>query len=279
MSIKRIDDAFKRSAAAQRAALVPYITCGDPSAEATVAIMHAMVQGGVDVIELGVPFSDPMADGKVVQLAAERALAKGMTVQGLFEVVSRFREDDQQTPIVLMGYANPIEAMGWEQFTQAAGAAGVDGILVVDYPPEAFDEVAPFYEAADIAPIFLIAPTTTDERIQTIAKVAQGYVYYVSLKGVTGSTTLDTEEVKRKVQNVKRFIDIPVGVGFGIKDVESACAIASVADAVVIGSQLITTMQEAITDQPLERQAELAASSAGAWLATIRQGLETVKKE
>ncbi|MDO5666225.1 MAG: tryptophan synthase subunit alpha [Alcaligenaceae bacterium] len=277
MSIKRIDDAFVRCG--ERAALVPYITCGDPSAEATLAIMHEMVKSGVDVIELGVPFSDPMADGKVIQLATERAIANGMTLKGVIEVVRQFRLDDQETPVVFMGYANPIEAMGWENFTKSAADAGVDGVLVVDYPPEEFDQVAPYFEAADLAPIFLIAPTSTDERIKKVGEIAKGYVYYVSLKGVTGSGALDTDDVKRKVQNIKRFVDIPVGVGFGIQDVESACAIASVADAVVIGSKLITTMQAAIEGQAKERHTELAATSAGQWLAAIRQGLETVTKE
>lgn len=277
MSIKRIDDAFAR--AGKRAALVPYITCGDPSAEATLKIMHEMVKGGVDVIELGVPFSDPMADGKVIQLATERAIANGMTLSGVIEVVRKFRKDDQVTPVVFMGYANPIEAMGWEKFTKDAAEAGVDGALIVDYPPEEFDKVAPYFEAADLAPIFLIAPTSTDERIKKVGEIAKGYVYYVSLKGVTGSAALDTEDVKKKVQNIKRFVDIPVGVGFGIRDVESACAIASVADAVVIGSKLITVMQEAIEGQDEARHAELAGASAGEWLASIRKGLETVSKE
>lgn len=277
MAIKRIDDAFARCG--NRAALIPFITCGDPTVEATLAIMHEMVKSGVDVLELGVPFSDPMADGKVIQLATERAIANGMTLKGVIEVVRRFREDNQETPVVFMGYANPIEAMGWENFTKSAAEAGVDGVLVVDYPPEEFEQVAPYFEAADLAPIFLIAPTSTDERIKKVGEIAKGYVYYVSLKGVTGSGALDTDDVKIKVQNIKRFVNIPVGVGFGIRDVESACAIASVADAVVIGSQLITTMQAAIEGQTEERHAELAAASAGQWLAAIRQGLETVTKE
>ncbi|PMC18782.1 tryptophan synthase subunit alpha [Oligella urethralis] len=277
MSIKRIDEAFARCG--ERTALIPFITCGDPSAEATLAMMHAMVKSGVDVIELGVPFSDPMADGKVIQLATERAIANGMTLKGVIEVVRRFREDNQHTPIVFMGYANPIEAMGWEQFTQAAAEAGVDGVLIVDYPPEEFAEVAPYFEAAELAPIFLIAPTSTDERIKKVGEIAKGYVYYVSLKGVTGSGALDTDDVKIKVQNIKRFVNIPVGVGFGIQDVDSARAIAAVADAVVIGSKLITTVQDALAGQAEERHAELAAAAAGAWLADIRQGLDTFEKE
>lgn len=277
MSIKRIDEAFARCG--ERTALIPFITCGDPSAEATLAMMHAMVKSGVDVIELGVPFSDPMADGKVIQLATERAIANGMTLKGVIEVVRRFREDNQHTPIVFMGYANPIEAMGWEQFTQAAAEAGVDGVLIVDYPPEEFAEVAPYFEAAELAPIFLIAPTSTDERIKKVGEIAKGYVYYVSLKGVTGSGALDTDDVKIKVQNIKRFVNIPVGVGFGIQDVDSALAIAAVADAVVIGSKLITTVQDALAGQAEERHAELAAAAAGAWLADIRQGLDTFEKE
>ena len=277
MSIKRIDDAFARCE--KRSALVPYITCGDPSATGTLEIMHAMVKGGVDIIELGMPFSDPMADGKVIQLAAERALAKGMTLNGVLDVVKQFRQDDQETPDVLMGYANPIEAMGWEIFTQSASQAGVDGVLVVDFPPEEFDDVSAYYEAADLAPIFLIAPTSTDERIKKVGEIAKGYVYYVSLKGVTGSAALDNEDDKEKVQNIKRFVNIPVGVGFGIQDVESARAIASVADAVVIGSKLINTMQSAIEGHAEEQHNQLAANSAGEWLASIRQGLETVTKE
>lgn len=277
MSIKRIDEVFARCG--ERTALIPFITCGDPSAEATLAMMHAMVKSGVDVIELGVPFSDPMADGKVIQLATERAIANGMTLKGVIEVVRRFREDNQHTPIVFMGYANPIEAMGWEQFTQAAAEAGVDGVLIVDYPPEEFAEVAPYFEAAELAPIFLIAPTSTDERIKKVGEIAKGYVYYVSLKGVTGSGALDTDDVKIKVQNIKRFVNIPVGVGFGIQDVDSARAIAAVADAVVIGSKLITTVQAALAGQAEERHAELAAAAAGAWLADIRQGLDTFEKE
>lgn len=277
MSVKRIDDAFARCA--NRAALVPYIACGDPSAAGTVAIMHEMVKGGVDIIELGVPFSDPAADGKIIQLATERALSKGMSLRGVLDVVKEFRQDNQETPVVLMGYANPIEAMGWEKFTQSASQAGVDGVLVVDYPPEEFDEVATYFEAADLAPIFLIAPTSTDERIKKVGEIAKGYVYYVSLKGVTGSASLNVEDVKRKVQNIKRFVDSPVGVGFGIQDTESANAIASVADAVVIGSKLISVMQTAIAGQAEEHHDELAANSAGQWLATIRQGLENVTKE
>ncbi|NLJ51469.1 MAG: tryptophan synthase subunit alpha [Alcaligenaceae bacterium] len=277
MSIKRIDDAFARCG--QRAALIPYVTSGDPSAASTVKIMHEMVKNGVDIIELGVPFSDPMADGKIIQLASERALIKGMSLQGVLDIVSRFRQDNQETPVVLMGYANPIEAMGWEAFTQAAAKAGVDGMLTVDYPPEEFDKVAAYYEAADLAPIFLIAPTSTDERIKKIGEIAKGYVYYVSLKGVTGSATLDTEDVKKKVQNIKRYVDLPIGVGFGIQDVESARAVASVADAVVIGSKLISEMQAAIEGLSEDRHDELAAKRAGEWLRDIRQGLETVTKE
>lgn len=277
MSVQRIQQAFERCD--QRAALIPYITCGDPNAEATLAIMHEMVAAGVDVIELGVPFSDPMADGKVVQQAAERALAGGMTLEALLEVVRQFRQQDEVTPVVLMGYTNPFEAMGWEHFSQEAAAAGVDGVLMVDYPPEEFAEIKAYFDAADLAPIFLIAPTSTDERIQAIAQVAKGYVYYVSLKGVTGSTHINTEEVQERVQHIKRFVSVPVGVGFGIRDVESAQAIASVADAVVIGSKLITTMQEAIAEQPKERHATVAAEAAGQWLGEIRRGLEQVAQQ
>ena len=275
MSIKRIDDAFARCE--KRSALVPYITCGDPSATGTLEIMHAMVKGGVDIIELGMPFSDPMADGKVIQLAAERALAKGMTLNGVLDVVKQFRQDDQETPVVLMGYANPIEAMGRAEFAKNAGAAGVDGVLVVDYPPEEFDDFGDMLKQADIAPIFLLAPTSTEERIKRIAEIASGYVYYVSLRGVTGSSALNIEEVEQRVKAIKQFVKIPVGVGFGISDAESASRVGAVADAVVIGSKLIDTMQKALQGQVAAAPSEPVVKAAGEWIAGIAKALAQVK--
>ncbi len=275
MSVKRIDQAFAK--AGQRAALIPYICTGDPNAETTLALMHELVKNGADVIELGVPFSDPMADGPVIQYASERALAGGMTLRKVLEIVAQFRADDQDTPVVLMGYANPIEAMGRAEFAKNAGAAGVDGVLVVDYPPEEFDDFGDMLKQADIAPIFLLAPTSTEERIKRIAEIASGYVYYVSLRGVTGSSALNIEEVEQRVKAIKQFVKIPVGVGFGISDAESASRVGAVADAVVIGSKLIDTMQKALQGQVAAAPSEPVVKAAGEWIAGIAKALAQVK--
>ena len=275
MSVKRIDQAFAK--AGQRAALIPYICTGDPNAETTLALMHEVVKNGADVIELGVPFSDPMADGPVIQYASERALAGGMTLRKVLEIVAQFRADDQDTPVVLMGYANPIEAMGRAEFARNAGAAGVDGVLVVDYPPEEFDDFGDMLKQADIAPIFLLAPTSTEERIKRIAEIASGYVYYVSLRGVTGSSALNIEEVEQRVKAIKQFVKIPVGVGFGISDAESASRVGAVADAVVIGSKLIDTMQKALQGQVAAAPSEPVVKAAGEWIAGIAKALAQVK--
>lgn len=275
MSVKRIDQAFAK--AGQRAALIPYICTGDPNAETTLALMHELVKNGADVIELGVPFSDPMADGPVIQYASERALAGGMTLRKVLEIVAQFRADDQDTPVVLMGYANPIEAMGRAEFAKNAGAAGVDGVLVVDYPPEEFDDFGDMLKQADIAPIFLLAPTSTEERIKRIAEIASGYVYYVSLRGVTGSSALNIEEVEQRVKAIKQFVKIPVGVGFGISDAESASRVGAVADAVVIGSKLIDTMQKALQGQVAAAPSEPVVKAAGEWIAGIAKALAQAK--
>jgi tryptophan synthase alpha chain len=268
--LNRIDATFARLRAAGRTALIPYVTAGDPSPSATVPIMAALVAAGADVIELGVPFSDPMADGPVIQRASERALAQGVGLTTVLALVAAFRKSDATTPVVLMGYANPIEAMGTVTFADRAREAGVDGVLVVDYPPEEAAEFAALLEARGLAPIFLLAPTTPESRIVAVAKIARGYVYYVSLKGVTGAGHLDTAEVGRKLAEIRRHVRIPVGVGFGIRDAASAQALAADADAVVIGSRLI---QEIESGAP-----EAAAERAGAWLAGIRAALESVRK-
>lgn len=258
-----------------RTALIPYVTAGDPSIEAMPDLMHALVRAGSDVIELGVPFSDPMADGPVIQRAAERAIGRGVGLRQVLEMVFRFRRDDADTPVVLMGYANPIERMGQQAFVDNAQAAGVDGVLVVDYPPEEIAEFAAMLEKARIDPIFLLAPTSTEERIKAVAHVARGYVYYVSLKGVTGAGHLDTEDVARRLDVIRRHVNIPVGVGFGIRDPESAGKLADCADAVVIGSKIIETM-EAATQSALAEGASAsdadarAIDAAAGWLATIR---------
>ncbi|OZI45379.1 tryptophan synthase subunit alpha [Bordetella genomosp. 5] len=276
---QRISAAFARVSAAGRAsALIPYIAAGDPSPAATVPLMHALVRAGADVIELGVPFSDPMADGPVIQRAAERAIAQGVGLTRVLELVAEFRRDDTETPVVLMGYANPIERMGQEAFAQRAHDAGVDGVLVVDYPPEEVDAFAVMLDRAGVAPIFLLAPTSTDARIQKIAQVARGYVYYVSLKGVTGAGSLNTDDVAARLALIRRHVSIPVGVGFGIRDAESAARIAEHADAVVIGSKLIETMEQAVAQAPAAQQADAAVKAAGDWLSTIRQALDQVKR-
>ena len=264
--MNRIDSTFARLRAAGRTALIPYVTTGDPSLAATRPIMDALVRAGADVIELGVPFSDPMADGPVIQRASERALAQHVTLADVLDVVAQFRTANDATPVVLMGYANPIEAMGTEAFARRAREAGVDGVLVVDYPPEESEAFAALLHAHGIAPIFLLAPTTPDTRIAAVARLARGYVYYVSLKGVTGAGHLDTAEVARKVGDIRRHLSLPVGVGFGIRDAASAQAIAAHADAVVIGSRII---QEIESGAPAD-----AASRAGAWLGTIRAALD-----
>jgi tryptophan synthase alpha chain len=268
--LNRIDATFARLLAAGRTALIPYVTAGDPSPAATLPIMSALVAAGADVIELGVPFSDPMADGPVIQRASERALAQGVGLAAVLALVGAFRKVDPTTPVVLMGYANPIEAMGAATFADRAREAGVDGVLVVDYPPEEAADFAALLAERGLAPIFLLAPTTPEARIAAVAKIARGYVYYVSLKGVTGAGHLDLAEVGRKLAEIRCHVRIPVGVGFGIRDAASAQAIAADADAVVIGSRLI---EEIESGSPA-----MAAERAGAWLAGIRAALDAVQK-
>ena len=224
-------------------ALIPYITVGDPSLEITLALMHSLVANGADILELGVPFSDPMADGPTIQRAAERALANQVSLHDVLETVRLFRQTNDKTPVVLMGYLNPVHKMGYQAFVQAAAKAGVDGVLTVDSPVETIAPLHELLKAQGIDCIFLIAPTTTEDRIQTIAKVAGGFVYYVSLKGVTGAASLDTEEVSRKIELLRKYIDIPIGVGFGINNAESARKIGAVADAVIVGSRIVKEIE------------------------------------
>ena len=272
-SNERLLAAFDRLSG--RSALVPYITAGDPSLAATVPLMHALVRAGADIIELGIPFSDPMADGPVIQRAAERAIARGASLRKVLDMVAEFRREDDTTPVVFMGYANNIERMGQQAFVDAAKAVGLDGILVVDYPPEEVAEFAAMLGEARIDPIFLLAPTSTEARIQAVAEVARGYVYYVSLKGVTGAGNLDTDEVARRLDVIRRHVKIPVGVGFGIRDAESAKRLSECADAVVIGSKIIETMEAAVqsaqADGLSSRESDARAIEAAAsWLAGIR---------
>lgn len=241
--MSRIDSVFLKRASEGRRALIPFVTAGDPSAAVTLPIMHALVRGGADIIELGVPFSDPMADGPTIQRASERALAAGMSMRGVLEIVRAFRETDAETPVVLMGYANPIEAMGATNFVERAAAAGVDGVLVVDYPPEECKAFASAVRQGGLDPIFLLAPTSSDERFDDVAAAGSGYIYYVSLKGVTGSGALDLDEVCARIPRIRERVGMPVGVGFGIRDAQTAARIGAVADAVVIGSRIIEEIE------------------------------------
>ncbi|MDD2884552.1 MAG: tryptophan synthase subunit alpha [Dechloromonas sp.] len=268
--MSRIKSAFDRLNAEGRKALIPFITAGDPDAVLTLPLMHALVEAGADVIELGVPFSDPMADGPTIQRASERALARGMTLRKVLQLVVDFRQTDHSTPVVLMGYANPIEAMGLEKFAAAASTAGVDGVLVVDYPPEEAENFGAAMQANGMDPIFLIAPTSTAERIAQVAKIASGYVYYVSLAGVTGSGALNVAAVAERLPAIREKTGLPVGVGFGIRNAETAARIAAFADAVVVGSRIIEEIEQST--------AETACANVKMLVADIRRGVDEVKK-
>jgi tryptophan synthase alpha chain len=257
-----------------RKALIPYVTVGDPYAEATPEIMHGLVRGGADIIELGVPFSDPMADGPVIQKASERALARGIGMAQVLDAVRAFRTQDPATPVVLMGYANPVERYdqrhGPGTFIAAAAEAGVDGVLVVDYPPEESEAFAANLRARGLDPIFLLAPTSTDARIREVGRLASGYVYYVSLKGVTGAGHLDTAGAAAMVPRIRALVTVPVGVGFGIRDAATACAVAQVADAVVIGTRLVQVLE-------VEPRGNVARAGE-AFIGGIRRALDDMKQ-
>jgi tryptophan synthase alpha chain len=264
--MSRIAATFERLSASGRKALIPYFTAGFPSRELAVPLMHALAEAGADVIELGVPFSDPMADGPVIQKAGEHALALGVGLGDVIGWVREFRRTDDLTPVVLMGYLNPIERMGTEAFASRAAAAGVDGVLVVDLPPEEAEGFAPRMKAAGIDLIYLLAPTSTPARMAQVGRLASGYVYYVSLKGVTGAGTLNVEEVLSALPAIREVTGLPVGVGFGIRDGQTAAAIAARADAVVIGSRLIQEIEAAGPDSAVER--------AGAFIRGIRNAMD-----
>jgi tryptophan synthase alpha chain len=257
-----------------RKALIPYVPVGDPYADATPDIMHGLVRGGADIIELGVPFSDPMADGPVIQKASERALARGIGMVQVLDAVRSFRQHDGRTPIVLMGYANPVERYdqrhGAGAFIAAAAEAGVDGVLVVDYPPEECEDFAAGLRAKGLDLIFLLAPTSTEARIRAVGRLASGYVYYVSLKGVTGAGHLDTAGVAAALPRIRKHVSVPVGVGFGIRDAATACAVAEVADAVVIGTRLVQLLEAEPRDN--------VARAGEAFMADIRAALDAKEK-
>ncbi|MCJ0764264.1 tryptophan synthase subunit alpha [Variovorax terrae] len=268
--MSRIQSTLSALQARNRKALIPYVTAGFPFADITPELMHGMVEAGADIIELGVPFSDPMADGPVIQKAGDRALALGIGTAQVLAMVREFRQRNSTTPVVLMGYANPVERYdlvhGSNAFIRDAAAAGVDGVLVVDYPPEECEDFAAQLKSHGLDLIFLLAPTSTDERMQQVARVASGYVYYVSLKGVTGAGTLDTGAVEAMLPRIRRHVSVPVGVGFGIRDAATARAIGRVADAVVIGSKII----QLIENQPRGQ----VVAAAAAFLREIRAALD-----
>ncbi len=268
--MSRIQTCFEKLRTEGRKALIPYFTAGDPSMEHTVGMMHGMVEQGADIIELGIPFSDPTADGVVIQQAHLRALKNGASLRWVLESVKAFRESDKTTPVVLMGYLNPIEVMGYDVFVDAAAEAGIDGLLGVDLPPEAAGQFRQKLQAKNIDLIFLIAPTTTDERIRKICDQGSGYLYYVSLKGVTGSSTLNTEEVSQRVKHIRQFTDLPVAVGFGISDGPSARAISSTSDGAIVGSVLVKEIAAAAE----AGQPETAVTRVGEKLAAMRAAID-----
>ncbi len=275
----RLNACFAKLKAEKRQALIPYVMAGDPNLAVTAALLHAFVDAGVDVIELGIPFSDPMADGPVVALAAERALANGVSLGNVLDMVAAFRTNNKTTPIVLMGYANPVERMGVESFAQRASAAGVDGVLIVDYPPEESVTLHPIFAKAGLDMIFLLSPTSSDARVKLVCDIASGYIYYVSLKGVTGAGNLDTVAVETKVRNIKAHTQLPVGVGFGIRDGATAKQISSFADAVVIGSRIIQELEaggaeaKAAKLDAVATQTLLVAKTK-AWVSGIRAAMD-----
>jgi tryptophan synthase alpha chain len=255
--MSRIQTTFAQLKQQGKKALIPYITAGDPHPKHTVSLMHTLVKYGADMIELGVPFSDPMADGPVIQRASERALVHKVGLTAVLEMVKEFRKGDQQTPIILMGYANPIEAIGPTAFADRAKAADVDGVITVDYPPEECGDFVKELRARDIDPIFLLAPTTEPKRVDLIVEQASGFVYYVSLKGVTGAANLDIEEVSKRVASIRKQTNLPVGVGFGIRDAATARATAQIADAVVVGSRMVQVVESSNDENLLQNVASL----------------------
>ena len=252
--MSRLAAKFEQLSKSGRKALIPFITAGDPNPDFTVPMMHAMVRAGADIIELGVPFSDPMADGPVIQRASERALEHHMSLRKVLGLATEFRKNDQQTPIVLMGYLNPIEVLGYEAFANAAQKADIDGVLTVDMPPEEAEQCVALLKEHAIDPIFLLAPNSSDDRIRKMDAVGSGYLYYVSLKGVTGAGHLNTNDVKSKLQQIRAITQLPVGIGFGVKDAETARTVAGMGDGVVVGSALISKIEANLDNHDTARR-------------------------
>ncbi|MBV1875707.1 MAG: tryptophan synthase subunit alpha [Cycloclasticus sp.] len=268
--MSRLENCFESLRKSKQKALIPFVTAGDPNAAFTLSCMHEMVDAGASIIELGVPFSDPMADGPVIQRASERALANGMSLKGVIEVVRAFRKSNQTTPVILMGYLNPIEFMGYESFAKNAAEAGVDGVLTVDIPPEESADLVAAYDKYDLAPIFLLSPTSNENRIRKVSAIARGYIYYVSLKGVTGAGNLELGDIQRKIEEIKRITSLPIAVGFGVKNAEIAANIAKLGDAVVVGSALINCITDNANDEEQGRQA------IGSLLSDMRTAMDAV---
>jgi tryptophan synthase alpha chain len=260
--MSRIAQRFATLKEQRRKALIPYVTAGDPQPDVTVPLLHALVESGADLLEVGVPFSDPMADGPVIQAACERALKHHVTLHKVLDMVREFRRDDPTTPVILMGYLNPIEVWGYTDFAQAAAAAGIDGVLTVDMPPEEAEGLTDALVSHGIDSIFLLAPTSNEARIRKISASASGFIYYVSFKGVTGANRLDVDAVAKKLEEIRKYTDLPIGVGFGIRDPESASEVAGIADAVIVGSALVGKVAE-LTDQPDTIPAALATTVSG----------------
>ncbi|CCE23172.1 tryptophan synthase subunit alpha [Methylotuvimicrobium alcaliphilum] len=254
--MSRLAAKFDELSKSGRKALIPFLTAGDPHPNFTVPMMHAMVEAGVDIIELGVPFSDPMADGPVIQKASERALAHKMSLRKVLNIVAEFRRKDDQTPVVLMGYLNPIEAMGYEDFANAAQRVEIDGVLTVDLPPEEADFCVSLLNERGIDPVFLLAPNSNEERIRKMDAAGSGYIYYVSLKGVTGAGHLNTADVEERLKLIRANTRLPIGIGFGVKDAETAKTVAHLGDGVVVGSALISKI-EANLDNPEQACSEI----------------------
>jgi tryptophan synthase alpha chain len=271
--VSRLQERLNRLRQEGKTALIPYITAGDPTREGVVDLLHSLVASGADVIELGIPFSDPMADGPVIQRSSERALARHVTLKDCLGWVTEFRKKDSATPIVMMGYANPVERFGVKAFVEAAKTAGVDGTIIVDYPPEECEEFSRALRAEGMDPIFLLAPTSSEARMQDVARLGSGYVYYVSLRGVTGAGHLQPQDVADRLAIIRRYTKMPIGVGFGISDAASAAAVAKSADAVVIGSALIRLMENA------QAEGKSTVAEASAFMTSIRQALDAMPRK
>lgn len=272
--MSRLEKQFATLKKQGRTALIPFVTAGDPDPDMTVAIMHALAASGADVIELGVPFSDPMAEGPVIQRASERAVARGVSLRDCMDMVQEFRQTNNETPVVLMGYLNPIEVMGYQKFAKAAASAGVDGILTVDMPPEEAKDLVAAFAEHKLDPIFLLAPTSTEERILSVNAVASGFIYYVSLRGVTGAKLMDMSEVTDRIEKIRKHTQLPLAVGFGINDPETAARVASIADAVVVGSALVKRIEAAFNQANKDNQKKAILESVTTFVSSLRAAMD-----